>query len=412
MGTSERQPHPSVRKELFEAFFEFSFYKAVHLLETLNPHKKPLGEALTPGQEAVRFGVRPGFVFPPSDIAGLKPPAAQDERPRSALLFETGSSADVQFPLTRGDRWGEGESGIEGDSPDFGGPNSTREGPAPSATRPVPAPIGRVAPEGPSRMDVAFLGLLGPSGVLPHWYNELAQDRLRKKDSSLVAFLDCFHHRLISHFYLSWKKHRFPETYLPGARDRLSRYMLCLVGLGTPHLLERMGLDPESLIYYSGLLSRTTPCAYAVEAAVEYFSGTAVTLHQLIDRVIPIEPEDQTRLGMANASLGFDAACGSQAWENQTKFRVDLGPMTFKRFIRFLPSGDLLRPIFSLVRVMVGIEYEFDVGVILKREEVPPCRLGQLGTEAPRLGWTTWVKSLGVLHDDHPRVIFQEPARN
>jgi type VI secretion system protein ImpH len=261
-------------------------------------------------------------------------------------------------------------------------------------------------------MDVAFLGLVGPSGMLPHWYNELAQDRLRKKDSSLVAFLDCFHHRLLSHFYLAWKKHRFPETYLPGARDRLSKHMLCLIGLGTPHLLDRMGLDPESLIYYSGLLSRGTPCAYAVEAAVGYFSGTTVTLHQWIDRVIPIEPEDQTQLGSANATLGADAACGSQAWENQTKFRVDLGPMTFRRFIRFLPSGDLLGPIFSLVRVMVGIEYEFDVGVILKREEVPPCRLGQLGPEAPRLGWTTWVKSPGVLHEDHPRVIFQEPVRN
>jgi type VI secretion system protein ImpH len=383
MGTSERQPHSSVREDLFEAFFEFSFYKAVHLLETLNPDKRRLGEALTPAQEAVRFGVRPGFVFPASDIAGLKPPAVEE-----VLAWSP--------PLTQ------------------------EQAPSDSGQVPI-APLSKTIPEShalhrepsrPSRMDVAFLGLIGPSGVLPHWYNELAQDRLRKKDSSLVSFLDCFHHRLISHFYLAWKKHRFPETYLPGGQDRLSKHMLCLVGLGTPFLVDRMGLDPESLIYYSGLLSRTIPCASAVEAAVEYFAGTAVTLHQLIDRVIPIEPEDQTQLGKANALLGHDAACGSQAWESQTKFRVDLGPMTFKRFIRFLPSGDLLRPIFSLVRVMAGIEYEFDVGVILKREEVPPCSLGQLGPEAPRLGWTTWVKTPGVLHEDHPRVIFQEPARN
>jgi type VI secretion system protein ImpH len=379
MGTPERQPHSLVREDLFEAFFEFNFFKAVHLLETLNPEKKPLGEAFTLDQEAVRFGVRPGFLFPASDIAGLKPPVADDD----------GSSSP--FPQD--------------------------EGIAPTETMATPTDLGPARvfqrePPCPARMEVAFLGLIGPSGLLPHWVNELAQDRLRKKDSSLVSFLDCFHHRLISLFYLAWKKHRFPETYLPGARDRLSRHMLCLVGLGTPFLLDRMGLDPESLIYYSGLLSRTIPCASAVEGAVAYFSGTSVALHQFIDRVIPIDAEDQTQLGQANAVLGADAACGSQAWESQTKFRVDLGPMTFKRFIRFLPSGDLLQPIFSLVRVMVGIEYEFDIGVILKREEVPPCRLGQLGAEAPRLGWTTWVKSPGVLHKDHPRVIFQEPARN
>ncbi len=411
MVSPERQPHPSIREDLFEAFFEFSFFKAVHLLETLSLDKKPLGEALTPQQEAVRFCVRPGFVFPPSDIAGLKPPLSEEDRPWSGPPYEGDSAVDVSPSRSQGEGWV--ESRAAAGSPLSGlAPERTDGEAAAQQASSFPDQDSRQAPQGPARMDVAFLGLVGPSGVLPHWYNELAQDRLRKKDSTLVAFLDCFHHRLISHFYLAWKKHRFPETYLPGARDRLSRHMLCLIGLGTPHLLDRMGLDPESLIYYSGLLSRTTPCACAIEAAVAYFSGTAVTLHQWIDRVIPIEPEDQTRLGMANASLGADAACGSQAWENQTKFRVDLGPMSFKRFIRFLPIGDLLGPIFSLVRVMVGIEYEFDIGVILKREEVPPCRLGQLGPEAPRLGWTTWVKSPGVLHDDHPRVVFQEPARN
>ncbi len=419
MGSPKRQPHPSIREDLFEAFFEFSFYKAVHLLETLSPDKKPLGEALTPQQEAVRFCVRPGFVFPPSDIAGLKPPVSEEDRPSSPSAVELRDEQQEE----RTGRLGDGEVGrmdiqaSPGSEPvadtlDIPNVSSSPSRLVPKSTTVAGLAEGNPAPAGPARMDVAFLGLVGPSGVLPHWYNELAQDRLRKKDSTFVAFLNCFHHRLVSHFYLAWKKHRFPETYLPGARDRLSKHMLCLIGLGTPHLLDRMGLDPESLIYYSGLLSRTTPCAYAVEAAVAYFSGTTVTLHQWIDRVIPIEPEDQTRLGMANASLGADAACGSQAWENQTKFRVDLGPMSFKRFIRFLPIGDLLGPIFSLVRVMVGIEYEFDIGVILKRDEVPPCRLGQLGPEAPRLGWTTWVKSPGVLHDDHPRVVFQEPARN
>lgn len=397
MGPSERQPRASLREDLFQDFFEFSFYKAVHLLETLNPDRKRLGEALTPDQEAVRFGVRPGFVFPPSDIAALRrpvvaeDPALSDGSDQAPGPFEP----DQELHLDTAGRQAHDGTFPSSSSLPFSGPY----------------PFGQ-ATAAPSRMEVAFLGLIGPSGMLPHWYNELAQDRLRKKDSSLVSFLDCFHHRLISLFYLAWKKHRFPETYLPGAKDRLSRHMLCLLGLGTPRLVERMGVDPESLIYYSGLLSRTVPCAAAVEAAVEYFAGTTVALHQFIDRVIAIEPDDQTQLGRANALLGLDAACGSQAWESQTRFRVDLGPMGFRRFIRFLPTADLLQPIFSLVRVMVGIEYEFDVGVILKREEVPPCRLGQPGPEAPRLGWTTWVKSPDVLHEDHPRVIFQEPARN
>lgn len=340
MASSERQSYPSIRDRLFKEFFSFSFYRAVRLIDALLPERKPLGQTLIPGEEGVRFTVKPGFAFPPSDISSL-------------------------------------------DRPDD---------------------------DGPFVMGIPFMGLIGPSGVLPQWINELAAERWREKDFSLTAFFDIFHHRLISLLYLAWKKHRFPENYLPGARDRLSRYLLSLVGLGTKGTAERMGLPLESLIFYSGFLSRSVPCAVAIEATVEYFSETKVQVEQFIDRRIPVSPEDQTQLGSANGSLGVDAVCGSLAWESQTKFRVNLGPAGYDAFLRFMPSGDMLQPIFSLVRYMVGIEYEFEIGVFLKREEVPPCVLGMETPKSPRLGWSTWVKTPGLIPRDDPYVTFQEPG--
>jgi len=244
---------------------------------------------------------------------------------------------------------------------------------------------------------------------MPHWYNELVEERIRKKDHSPAAFLDMFHHRLITLFYLAWKKHRFPENYRFGARDRLSRYLLCLLGLGTPGLAERMDLEPESLIFYGGLISRPVPSAVAIEAAVAYIAEAPVSIEQFIDRLIPVAPEDRTQLGTANARLGIDASCGSLAWESQTKFRVCIGPVGFDHFLRLMPSGDLLGPVFSLVRFMVGIEYEFEVGVVLKRAEVPSCVLGRTDPKAPRLGWSTWVKTPSEMHGENPMVVFQEP---
>jgi len=261
---------------------------------------------------------------------------------------------------------------------------------------------------GPAQMEVTFMGLIGPAGVLPHWYTELIIERIWKRDQSLAAFLNIFHHRLISIFYLAWKKYRFEASYLPDARDRLSRCLLSLAGLGTPGLIERIGLPAESLAFYSGILSRSIPSAAAIESAVEYFAGTDVNIIQFIERMLPISPEDQTRLGAANSHLGVDAVCGSYTRECATKFRVNLGPVGYKNFLRFLPTGDLLPPIFALVRCMVGIEYEFEITVFLNRDEVPPCTLGEETPTAPRLGWSTWVKSPDVIHEENPAITFGE----
>lgn len=263
--------------------------------------------------------------------------------------------------------------------------------------------------DGSPRMAVTFIGLVGPNGILPDWYNEMALERNRQKDFTVTAFYDMFHHRLIALFYLAWKKYRFPENYLAGAKDRLSRHLFSLIGLGTPGLSGRMGLPEESLLFYSGLLSRTVPSALAIEATVEYLSGVRAWVEQFINRMLPLGVEDQTQVGAANSRLGEDTVCGSFVWENQTKFRVNLGPMHYRQFLDFIPTGKLLRPIFGLVRYQVGIEFEFEIRVHLKREEVPGCVLGSTAPSAARLGWSTWTKHPDFVHETDPYITFPDP---
>jgi type VI secretion system protein ImpH len=45
-------------------------------------------------------------------------------------------------------------------------------------------------------------------------------------------------------------------------------------------------------------------------------------------------------------------------------------------------------------RTYAGPELDFDVQLILRREEVPSCQLGAFNGRAPRLGWNTWACSI------------------
>jgi type VI secretion system protein ImpH len=339
MAAEERQPRAPVREALDREPCGFSFFQAVRLLEELTPGTTPIGVATRPREEAVNFCVRPGFTFPPSDIAGVMK---------------------------------EGESA-------------------------------------PARMEVAFLGLIGPSGVLPYWYNELARERNRQKDYGFTAFLDMFHHRLVSLFYLAWKRYRCDATYRPEGRDRLSRCLLSLLGLGTEGLTKRLGVHMEDLIYYGGLLSRTIPSAVSLERVVGYFARTRTVIEQFLPRQIRIDPEDQTQLGAANGRLGVDAVCGSLVWDRQSAFRVHLGPMDYGHFDKLLPTGRLSGTIFSITRYASGVQYDCDLRLILRRTEVPPCVLGRQEGR-PLLGWSTWVSAPGFEHAEDPSIIVQSPA--
>jgi len=338
VASEKRQSDIGIKTKLYDEFYEFSFFKAVELLEKFAPDKKRLGKTLEPGKEPVRFSVKPGFAFPASDISDLRE--------------NTG--------------------------------------------------------KGPAEMEVAFMGLIGPSGLLPNWYNELAIEREKNKDHTFVEFLNMFHHRLISLFYLAWKKPRFPENYRPGGGDRLSRYVISLAGLGTSGMVGMLGLPRESLTFYSGLLSLPMASAASIEAAIEYFSGSQTTVDQFVQRDVSLEEDDFTSLGAANATLGSDAICGTTVKECQTKFRVNLGPVGYPKYMRLMPVGDLLLPVFSLIRYMVGIEFEFEIRVFLKKEEVPMCVLGQEGPGKTFLGWTTWMSTSGYNFQENQYITFQE----
>ena len=83
---------------------------------------------------------------------------------------------------------------------------------------------------------------------------------------------------------------------------------------------------------------------------------------------------------------------GDEVWDPQAGLRVVLGPLTLAQYRDFLPVGSAYQPLRTLVRFYAGDEFDFELQLILKREEVPSCELGAQFDQAPLLGWVSWSK--------------------
>lgn len=262
--------------------------------------------------------------------------------------------------------------------------------------------------DAPPRLAVNFMGLIGTQGALPHWYTSLVLQQLRSGDTALREFFDTFHHRLLSFFYQAWEKYRFAIAYERGERDVFSHHVLDLIGLGTPGLEERQAVSDDAELYFAGILGQKPRSATALELVLSEYFEVPVYVEQMLGSWFSIESCDECLLGervTASEQLGYGAVVGDQVWDQQARARICIGPLSLAQYLDFLPDGTAFEPLRGLVRFFSGDEIDYEVQLILEREQVPRCELGAQGEVAPRLGWVTWMKSNPLSRDPQDTIL-------
>ena len=351
MATPRRRRHASLAEELFATPHRFSFFQAVRLLERAAEDRasdagvtpsSEVGVDSAPNNEVVRFLALAESRFPSSEIHDLEAPAPTPD----------GESS---------------ESGLA-----------------------------------PARMSISFLGLTGPSGALPDHYTTTIVRRSRVHEDGLADFLDLFNHRIASLFYRTWEKYRIPVRFERQARrkrgsDLTDALFHCLVGMGTKGLHGRMEIPDRALVFYAGLFAQRTRNAVSLEALLCAYFDLPVRVCQFQGEWHRLDFEERSHLpspaeplGRHNL-LGRDTILGGHVWDVQGQFRLRVGPLPYKLFRAFMPTGSMLPPFSDLVRAYVGPQLGFSVQPVLDRNEAPPCLLGAYGDDPPLLGWNTWI---------------------
>lgn len=349
MAYSDRSAAYALILKLLERPHTFDFLQVVRRIECASDHNPRIGAATRLDAEPVRFAQEPSLAFPSSTIQ------AYESRSRPGVA-----------------------------------------GPA-------------------DRLHVNFMGLFGPNGPLPLHLTEYARDRERHaRDPTFRRFCDIFHHRMIALFYRAWAVNQPAVSFDRFARDpdsdRFGVYVASLFGLGLPTLRRRDALMDIDKQHFAGRLAHQSKPPEGLAAVIADYCGVPCELVEFRGRWIDLPESNRLRLGAGRGSgtLGVTTIVGSRVWDVTQTFRLRVGPMTFASYLRFLPGGRTFPRVVSWARGYVGYEFDWDLQVVLKKEEVPGTRLGGPTT---MLGWTTWLKThpAGPMASDRGDLVLRAP---
>jgi len=342
MATPRGRKSPNLINRLTNEPYDFSFVQAIRLLERYalgrsleagsnSKRPKAIGGHNHPREECITFKTETSLLYPASDIGRLKKTTKES--------FDTGNH----------DTW---------------------------------------------EMTVNFMGLYGPSGVLPHHYSELILQRVKFKDESMRDFLDMLNHRVVSQFYRASIKYLMIRSFersqlirqqsssksLASAVHNQSQALLALAGLGDRSQQNRMGLEDSSIISASGFLQQQVRSVKNLEKLIKFQFGIDATIEQFKGEWHKLQPDFRTKLSSdpwegENNILGQNAILGKRVWQAQGKFSVLLKPNNLDEFMEIAPDSDRLKAMENIIHFYVGIELDFDFKIRLRSDQLPRTQL-------------------------------------
>ena len=259
----------------------------------------------------------------------------------------------------------------------------------------APAALDSASLDGPDsvpRLAVNFFGLFGPNAPLPPHITEYAWEReLHHKDTTLTAFFNLFHHRLISLFYRAWAASQKAVDLDRPADQRFATYLGSFFGVGMEALRNRDAVPDPAKLFFAGRLSCQTRNAEGLEAILREYFHIPVEVRPFAGRWLHLPQDSVCRLGESEQSgtLGINSIVGSRFWDCQLSFRLRFGPMSLAEYERMLPKGAAFERLKYWVLNYCGQHFFWDAQLVLRAEEVPPIRLGG----STRLGWTSWLQT-------------------
>lgn len=264
----------------------------------------------------------------------------------------------------------------------------------------------------------ALASLTGPLGSMPSTYNEHILREERKRSRALASFFDLFSARMTELFADACEKYRIARRLRWGADRKSNAFvtsLLALSGFGTRRLREVSGVEEDVLLRFSGFFAARNRNAANLRAMLEEFTGLPVEVELFRSRWLTIPQAERSRMGSPQGvQLGINATAGAAIRDFSGGFRIIIGPLGYQDYLSLTPGGRNITELFALSRLYVGAALDFDIQVVLRKEDIPFCQLGTATGDpqqsGPRLGWNSWARIEPAALDSGDAIIAERPT--
>lgn len=241
-------------------------------------------------------------------------------------------------------------------------------------------------PTAPPAIRTTFLGLYGVDARMPSYFiDEVVQNR--DGAEPLAAFLDLFHHRIVTQYYRVWRKYRYPAGFRKDASDKVSRYLLSLTGLGMGDPEIRQELDTRTLLATLGLSGQRTRTTEGLAGVLQHAVPDAtITVTEFHPTWVPVNDFEPMPLG-ENCLLGRGFT------DRSNTVHVKITPTTKHSVQGLMPGQPAHSKIMALLRYYLGYEAQAKLEMEVRPDLMPKPALNSAEVS---LGYTTLLQTPGT----------------
>jgi type VI secretion system protein ImpH len=234
--------------------------------------------------------------------------------------------------------------------------------------------------------------LVGTGVALPDPFTEFVIYRNSFKDFSTSEFLDIFHNKFLTFFYLSRKKRFSGLSWESPDKSIVAKASNLLGSLGRERKNQNKK-EEVNWVRHTGLLCGIPRSMEGLLSLLkDRFSFEQIDGDQFVGCWYKLEAENIFKLGNSKKApvLGKNAVLGNKFWDQTAGIRLSIKNLSWASLQNFLPGGRDFLPMKKIIQRYLSRDIRVEILLTPQKDQIKNLKLSLASDN--RLGLSSWIR--------------------